>query len=341
MPLGITGHAHLLMESLHPSDARVEHTEAILGSAQRCGDLSRQLLAFSRRQLLELRVVDLREVVKQVATLLRGTLHADVRLEVLLPAEPCLVQADVGQIEQVLINLAINAQDAMPRGGTLTIAIDTPSGRGVELVVADTGCGMDSVTREHAFEPFFTTKEPGKGTGLGLAMVYGIVKQHEGTIVVDSEEGRGTTFRVYLKRVAAEEAVEAAPAESRPAAGSGTILLVEDEDDVRDLAREILAADGFTVLEAATPGEALRVADRHTAAVDLVVTDVVMPEMSGRELAVVLLERWPTTPVLYISGYSQDAIAQHGVLDAGTTLLAKPFTPGELRRTVARLLERA
>ena len=351
----ISGRSELLLHRLRPDDPVRKDVELIKRVGERAATLTRQLLAFSRKQVLQTRVLALDTVVADLEPMLQRLIGEDIELVTTIAPGVGRVRADPAQIEQVVLNLVVNARDAMPGGGKLTIGladveVDTAftsanssaeAGAYVVLAVSDTGSGIPPEVQPRIFEPFFTTKEPGKGTGLGLAMVYGIVKQHEGTIVVDSEEGRGTTFRVYLKRVAAPEAVETPPAESKPSSGAGTILLVEDEDDVRELAREILAADGFRVLEAATPGEALRVAGRHVDAVDLVVTDVVMPEMSGRELAVLLLERWPGTPVLYISGYSQDAIAQHGVLDAGTTLLAKPFTPRDLRRTVARLLERA
>ena len=348
----ISGRSDLLLHRLRSDDPVRKDVELIKRVGERAATLTRQLLAFSRKQVLQTRVLALDTVVADLEPMLQRLIGEDVELVTAMAPGVGRVQADPAQIEQVVLNLVVNARDAMPSGGRVTIGLAdvevdaafvtaNPSaavGPHVMLAVSDTGTGIPPEVQPRIFEPFFTTKEPGTGTGLGLAMVYGIVKQHEGTIVVDSEAGRGTTFRVYLRRVAAPAAVEAAPAESKPAGGSGTIVLVEDEDDVRELAREILAADGFTVLEAATPGEAVRAAERHPGPVDLLVTDVVMPEMSGRELAVLLLARWPATRVLYISGYSQDAIAQHGVLDPGTTLLAKPFTPDDLRRTVAGLL---
>ena len=350
----ISGRSDLLLHRLRADDPVRKDVELIKRVGERAATLTRQLLAFSRKQVLQTRVLSLDAVVADLEPMLQRLIGEDVELVTTIAPGVGRVQADPAQIEQVVLNLVVNARDAMPGGGKLTIGLadvevdaafvtaypSASAGPHVVLAVSDTGTGIPAEVQPRIFEPFFTTKEPGKGTGLGLAMVYGIVKQHDGTIVVESEEGRGTTFRVYLKRVDAPAAAEPGPPPSKPTGGSGTILLVEDEDDVRELAREILAGDGFTVLEAATPGEALRVADRHTGPVNLVVTDVVMPEMSGRELAVVLLERWPDTRVLYISGYSQDAIAQHGVLDVGTTLLAKPFTPDDLRRTVTRLLER-
>jgi PAS domain S-box-containing protein len=351
----ISGRSELLLHRLRPDDPVRRDVELIKRVGERAATLTRQLLAFSRKQVLQTRVLALDAVVEDLEPMLQRLIGEDIELVTTIPPEVGRVQADPAQIEQVVLNLVVNARDAMPGGGRLTIGLANveldvafvtanPSatvGPHVVLAVSDTGSGIAPEVLPRIFEPFFTTKEPGKGTGLGLAMVYGIVKQHEGTIVVDSEVGRGTTFRVYLRRVEAAAAAASAPAGLGPARGSGTILLVEDEDDVRELAREILASDGFGVLEAATPGEAMRAAERHAGAIDLVVTDVVMPEMSGRELAVRLLARRPDIKVLYISGYSEDAIAQHGVLDPGTTLLAKPFTPGDLRRTVAMLLERA
>jgi PAS domain S-box-containing protein len=351
----ISGRSELLLHRLRPDDPVRRDVELIKRVGERAATLTRQLLAFSRKQVLQTRVLALDTVVADLEPMLQRLIGEDMELVTTVAPGLGRVQADPAQIEQVVLNLVVNARDAMPTGGRVTIALAdveldaafvaaNPSatpGPHVVLAVGDTGNGIPPEVQPRIFEPFFTTKEPGKGTGLGLAMVYGIVKQHEGTIVVHSDPGCGTTFRVYLPRVDAPAATTLAPAPAGTATRAGTILLVEDEDDVRDLAREILAVDGFTVLEAATPGEAIRAAERHAGVIDLVVTDVVMPQMSGRELAGRLLERRPTTRVLYISGYSEDAIAQHGVLDAGTTLLAKPFTPDDLRRTVAAMLERS
>jgi two-component system cell cycle sensor histidine kinase/response regulator CckA len=353
MLLGIMGHTHLLMDSLHPSDARIEHTDAILGSAQRCGDLSRQLLAFSRRQVLELRAVDVRGVVRQVETLLRGSLHEDVRLQVQLPVEPCLVQADVGQLEQVLINLAINAQDAMPRGGTLTIAVaapatgatpaavDGPPDPGVAIVVTDTGCGMDAFTRERVFEPFFTTKEPGKGTGLGLAMVHGIVKQHGGYIELRTEAGAGTTFIITLP--ASTEAVPEVkvPTDAAGPTGTETVLVVEDTVPALTVTVDLLRRRGYTVLAAESGRAALALLDRHTGPVDVLLADVVMPGMNGKDLAARVAGRFPGVKVLFMSGHEPSVLVSHGMDDAGGRLLAKPFSPVELATRIRRALDGA
>jgi two-component system, cell cycle sensor histidine kinase and response regulator CckA len=348
----ISGRSELLLHRLRPDDPVRRDVELIKRVGERAATLTRQLLAFSRKQVLQTRVLALDDVVVDLEPMLQRLIGEDIELVTVVAPGIGRVQADPAQIEQVVLNLVVNARDAMPAGGRLTLEVSdadldaafvaaNPSatvGPHVVLAVTDTGTGIPPEVQPRIFEPFFTTKGQGKGTGLGLAMVYGIVKQHEGTIAVESETGRGTTFRVYLRRVQEPAALHAPAPAAPPAHGPGTILLVEDEDDVRDLAREILTADGFTVLEAATPGEAVRASERHAGAIHLLLTDVVMPEMSGRELAVRLLERRPDTKVLYISGYSEDAIAHHGVLEPGPTLLAKPFTPDDLRRTVTTLL---
>jgi PAS domain S-box-containing protein len=351
---GIMGHGQMLIDKLHPSDSRVEHAEAILAAAQRCGDLSRQLLAFSRRQMLELRVVDLRDVVRRMESLLRGSLREDVRLRVVAPAEPCLVKADVGQLEQVLINLSVNAQDAMPTGGMLKIellppsasserppAIDAPSGPCVELIVADTGCGMDAFTREHAFEPFFTSKEPGKGTGLGLAMVHGIVKQHGGSIQLESEVDLGSIFTICLP--ACWEAVaepKVAPVTAGPV-GTETVLVVEDTAAVLSVTVSLLRRQGYSVLAADSARAALALLERHEGKVDLVLTDVVMPDMNGKELAARVVARFPAVKVLFMSGHDMAVVANHGVLDESVALIVKPFSSQELATRIRRLLDGA
>jgi GAF domain-containing protein/CheY-like chemotaxis protein len=350
----IMGSSELLLKDLAAEDPKRPAAEMIRTTTNRAADLTRQLLAFGRKQMLQPRVLNLNGVVGEMGTLLRRLIGEDVTLTTLLDPGLGCVKVDPGQIEQVIMNLAINARDAMPRGGRLTIEtanceldahytrqhLETRPGPHIMLALTDTGLGMDAGTQARIFEPFFTTKGPGKGTGLGLATVHGIVKQSGGSIWVYSEPGQGTTFKVYLPRV--DEPAESGPATPLPAPplqGMETILLVEDEDAVRTLVRDALRAGGYTVLEASHGDEALLICERHAAPIDLMVTDVVMPEMSGRELADRLALVRPGLKVLYMSGYTDNAVVHHGVLDPGTIFLQKPFGPGVLMRKVREVLD--
>lgn len=349
----ILGYAAFAAKELHASDPIRGHIVEIQTAGQRAAALTRQLLAFSRKQVLEPEVLDLNRVLAGIESMLRRLLREDIDVEVHPGAELGGVLADPGQLEQVIVNLAVNARDAMPAGGKLTIATENVElddayasrhvavrpGRFVLLSVSDTGEGMDAATRERIFEPFFTTKENGKGTGLGLATVYGIVKQSGGNIWVYSEPGYGSTFKVYLPRVDAP-AVEAAHSPAPVATGGDeTVLLVEDEDAVRRLAERILRGEGYAVLTAANGGEALLVSEQRRGKIDLLLTDVVMPRMSGRELAERLAKESPGLKVLYMSGYTDDAIVHHGVLDPGTRFIGKPFSAAELARKVREALD--
>jgi PAS domain S-box-containing protein len=350
----ITGYGQMVFRRLADGPER-EKTKAILQAADRAAALTRQLLAFSRKQVLEPKVLDLNAVVAGMDEMLRRLIGEDIVLNAQLAPELGCTKADPGQIEQVLMNLVVNARDAMPRGGQLTLEtanaemdeayvrdhLGARPGRYVMLAVCDTGLGMDAETQKHIFEPFFTTKEKGKGTGLGLATVYGIVKQSEGYIWVDSAPGVGTTVRVFLPWVEAEPPPEEprrpAVPEELPRA-TETVLLVEDEEMVRRMTREVLEGAGYRVLEASSGFEALRVSAGHAGRLDLIVTDVVMPGMSGRELAERLAPSRPGMKVLYMSGHTDDAIFHHGVTQAGTGFLQKPFTPDALERRVRALL---
>jgi PAS domain S-box-containing protein len=340
----ILGYSDLLLrkDSDSPAAAKVEQ---IRKAGERAAGLTRQLLAFSRKQLLDLRVVDLNAILADTASILRRLIGEDVALEIHPAPELGRVRADLSQMEQVLMNLAVNARDAMPMGGRLTLRtanvdLDAAAvsalpgiaaGRYVTLTVSDTGVGMTGDVMSHLFEPFFTTKEPGKGTGLGLATVYGIVKQSGGCIYADSSEGVGTSFVIYLPQVpAAPEASLAGRPPAEPAAGSETVLLVEDEASLRTLTSEILQASGYQVLEASSGPVALALAHAAELPVDVLLTDVVMPGMSGPELAERLRTIRPGIPVLYMSGYTDDALGRHGVLAPGILLLQKPFTAAKL-----------
>lgn len=347
----IGGYADLLLSSLDPADPRRREVEEIKKAGERASSLTRQLLTFSRRRPSSLELLDLRAVVGNLEKMLRRLIGEDVELVTRGGPELGLVRADLGRIEQVIVNLVVNARDAMPTGGRLVIETAesevgegrrVPAGRYVTLTVTDTGCGMDRETQRRIFEPFFTTKEPSKGTGLGLTTVCEIVRETQGHIEVDSSVGAGTTFRIYLPRVAATGAVSPARQRcTRTLTGSETIVLVEDEETVRSMARQILAARGYRVLEAASGDEALRLIDAHGGAVDLLLTDVVMPHMSGRELAELLVPRFTELRVLYMSGYTRDAIIRHAGLDMETPYLQKPFTALTLTEAVRRALDGA
>jgi PAS domain S-box-containing protein len=349
----IGGYSQLLLD-LDLKDQQRGHIEEVKKAADRAASLTRQLLAFSRQQVLAPQVLDLNVVVANTEKMLRRLIGEDIELVNSLGSNLGRVKADPGQIEQVILNLAVNARDAMPRGGRLTIEtanleLDETYARGqvsvepgpyVMLSMSDTGSGMDAETQTHIFEPFFTTKEPGKGTGLGLATVYGIVKQSGGYIWVNSEEGHGATFKIFLPQVQeTAEVVERSSEGDAAAGGSETILLVEDEEPLRRLARGILEGDGYTVLEACGGEEALQVCGQHKGPIHLILTDVVMSGMSGRELAERLAVSHPESKVVYMSGYTDDSVVRHGVLDAGTILLQKPFTPDALAHKVRETLD--
>jgi len=352
----ITGYSNLALSKLNPVDPLCFYLEEIKKASDRAASLTCQLLAFSRRQVLQPRVLDLNAIVADLAKMLSRLIGENIKLKTVLAPELGSVKADPGQVEQVILNLAVNARDAMPQGGRLTIEthnirlddeyvgihLGAAPGDYVMIAVSDTGCGMDEKTRERIFEPFFTTKEVGKGTGLGLSTVYGIVKQSGGSIWVYSEMGKGTTFKVYLPRIDEEPQEYHRGTEEREIArGTETILLVEDEEMLRRLAREVLEMKGYRVLEAANGGEAIRLCEEYRGRIHLLLTDVVMPEMSGRALADQLLQARPDLLVLYMSGYTADAIVNHGVVDEGTLLIQKPFTPGALAQMVREVLESA
>ncbi|MGB0012711.1 MAG: ATP-binding protein [Candidatus Sulfotelmatobacter sp.] len=351
----ISGYSEFLLDRLGPDPALRGPAQEIAGASQRASSLTRQLLAFSRKQMLAPKILDLNGVVTENLKMLTRVIGEDIDL-VMVPA-PSLgaVRADAGQIDQVIMNLAVNARDAMPSGGKLTIETSNVSldeeyarfhaplrpGDYVMLAISDTGLGMDSETQSHIFEPFFTTKGP-KGTGLGLSTVYGIVKQSGGYIWVNSEPGKGTSFKIYLPRIAerAEPAQVVASNESAfTEPGTETILLAEDEANLRYLARQFLEKQGYKVIEAADGAVAMQIAVAHEGVIHLLLTDVIMPGMNGRELAQRISEIRPQTKVLYMSGYTENVIGHNGTLDAGVRLLQKPFTLRDLKSKVREVLD--
>ncbi|MEK7268823.1 MAG: PAS domain S-box protein [Nitrospirota bacterium] len=350
----INGYSELMLHTLPVDDPQRNRLEQIKTAGKRAALLTQQILAFSRRQILEPKVLDLNEMVANMDTLLRRLIGEDITLASFQDSALGRVKADPGQIEQIIMNLAVNARDAMPQGGRLTIEtanveLDQAYARShasvhpgpyVMLAVSDTGIGMDAKTQARLFEPFFTTKEPGKGTGLGLATVYGIVKQSGGNIWVYSEPGKGATFKIYLPRVEKEaEAMAPPPVRPETLRGSETILLVEDDAMVRTLARAVLQYNDYTVLEAKHGTEALRISQEHSGPIHLLLTDVVMPGMSGRDSAARLAPLRPDMKILYMSGYTGNASAHHGVLDTGIAFLQKPFTPTALVQKVRETLD--
>ncbi|HEX8272908.1 MAG TPA: PAS domain-containing protein [Longimicrobiaceae bacterium] len=347
----IRGNAEMLIQDLPAGSSQSEDADEVRRAADRAAELTRQLLAFSRRQVVQPRTVSLNRVVGDLDKMLRRIIGEDVELATELEAREDTVRVDPGQLEQMLLNLAVNARDALPSGGTIRIATEdvelsapgagVPAGRWVALTVADTGCGMDAEVLERIFDPFFTTKEQGKGTGLGLSTVYGIARQSGGHVTVRSAPGEGSTFRVFLPRAAEEqEAHDGSAPAAPPPAGTGTVLLVEDADAVRAFAARVLARCGYRVVEARDGREALEAALRPDEAIDLVLTDVVMPEMSGAELARRIRVARPGVPVAYMTGYADEDVMRHGQLPADTLLLQKPFTAEALAALVRDALQR-
>ncbi|PIV19920.1 MAG: hybrid sensor histidine kinase/response regulator [Deltaproteobacteria bacterium CG_4_8_14_3_um_filter_45_9] len=350
----IKGYSQLSLVEIKEGDPLRGDIEEIKNAADRAADLTRQLLAFSRRQIMEMKVLDLNDLLKNLDKMLRRVIGEDIELVTPLAEDLGRVKADPGQIEQVIMNLSVNARDAMPEGGKLTIEtanveldgayarnhVAVTPGRYVMISVSDTGVGMAPEVRDRVFDPFFTTKEKGKGTGLGLSTVYGIVKQSDGNIWVYSEPGKGTAFKIYLPRVdePLEEAGEVVVQKEIVGRGE-TILVVEDEEEVRKLAVQILRRQGYTVLEASQGNETSHICEQHKGAIHLMVMDVVMPGMNGRELAKSLEPHHPEMQVLYMSGYTDNAIVHHGILEKGLNFIQKPFTLEGLLRKVREVLD--
>ena len=351
----IMSYGAMLVERLDPGEDR-EDVQEITAAADRAAGLTRQLLAFSRQQVMQPRVMDLNDVIGGLEKMLRRLIGEDVELQISLDPRIEAINADPGQLEQVLMNLVVNARDAMPGGGRLTITtsnselsaesatgtLRAPDGEYVMLAVSDSGCGMTRAVQQRIFDPFFTTKEQGRGTGLGLATVYGIVKQSGGEIYVYSEVGRGTTFKIYFPRfiLGTEVRPDDVPS-TEPRRGSESILLVEDDSNLRALVARVLKSRGYTVHVAASGIEALVIASDPATLLDAVITDVVMPGMNGRELVEKLLESRPEMGSLLMSGYTDDDVLRRGVLQGETAFLQKPFTPDQLARKVRAVLDRA
>ncbi|HMG33828.1 MAG TPA: ATP-binding protein [Blastocatellia bacterium] len=350
----IMGYSQMSLAQLDRNSVAYERLEQVIKASERAASLTKQLLAFSRRQMLQPAVLDLNALVDDVNKMLRRLIGEDTELVAIFSPALSHVKADPGQIEQVIINLAVNARDAMPNGGRLTIQtvnVHVPSGEKtadlslapgdyVMLSVSDTGCGMDARTASQVFEPFFTTKEKGKGTGLGLSTAYGIVKQSGGEITVESELGKGTTFRIYLPRAVSQpDAASFEDARGITHAGTETILVVEDDETLLDLTTEILSKAGYNALPASNAGEALLHCERYDGEIHLMLTDLVMPQMNGRELAERVASLRSSMKVLFMSGYTDDSVARHGISIAEKPFLQKPFTPESLSMKVREVLD--
>jgi signal transduction histidine kinase/CheY-like chemotaxis protein len=348
----ITGYAYMLVEDLAGDQACRANAEEILHAVDRASALTTQLLAFGRRQVAQPKIIDVNELVLNIDKMLRRLIGENIELVTALSTDAGRIHADPAQIEQVLMNLVVNSRDAMPEGGRITIEtanatfegqqdrnpLAAPPGEYVVLSVLDSGHGMDEETRAHIFEPFFTTKEQGKGTGLGLAQVYGIVKQSSGEIAVASTPGQGTCMRVFLPRAFGTVAADGGERpETEASHGTETVLVVEDQDEVRRLVSELLEQRGYTVLSAPEPEEAIRICNAYAGPIELLLTDVVMPQMGGRELAEKAMWIRPAMKVLFMSGYTVDSVAGTG--EPGFAFLRKPFTPAVLARKIREVLE--
>jgi hypothetical protein len=348
-----SGYARMIVDALSPADKLRGYAGEILKASEKASELTRQLLAFSSRQAMTPRVIDVNELIADMEKMLRRLIGEDIELRVSLWPEGAHIEGDPSHITQAILNLAVNARDAMPEGGRLTVEtamarldetyarthLGVRPGDYVLIAVSDTGHGMDAETRRRIFEPFFTTKKDGKGTGLGLATVYGTVKQSGGEVWVYSEPGNGSTFKLYFPAVAGRGAAAGAAVPAAAAGGTETLLVAEDEDGVRELLAAMLTKSGYKVLAAANGQEALRLSAAHSGPIHLLVTDLVMPGMSGRQLATAIQAARPGTRVLFLSGYTANAAVQNGVVQGGEHFLAKPFTGEDIEGRIRRILD--